>query len=77
MEKIVRYSDEVPYENRRYWYFTLHGLGPGTLPKDVHVLESREGQNRKGTWGDYLLLDAVLNTDELKEYDLIELTPED
>ena len=28
MDKPIRYSDEVPYEKRRYWYFTLHGLGP-------------------------------------------------
>jgi len=75
--KAGRYSDAVPYENRKYWYFTTHGIGPGTLPKDVNILDTQEGQNRKGTWGDYLLLDAVLNTDELREYDLIELAPLD
>ena len=35
MDKPKRYSDEVPYEKRRYWYFTLHGLGPGTIPTDL------------------------------------------
>ena len=70
-----RYSDAVPYEQRKYWYFTLHGLGAGTLPRGVNVLETREGQNEKGTWGDYICLDAILNTSELKEYDLKELVP--
>lgn len=72
-----RYSDEVPYSKRRYWYFTTHGTGPGTMPKDLMLLETREGQNRKGTWGDFICLDGVLNTSELREFDLIELSPED
>lgn len=73
--EVKRYSDAVPYEKRRYWYWTKHGLGPGTLPKDVRVLDVKEGPNRKGTMGDFICLDAVLNTSELKEYDLIELAP--
>ena len=77
MDKPKRYSDEVPYEKRRYWYFTLHGLGPGTIPKDLKVLETREGKNDKGTFGLYICLDGILNTDELYEYDLKELVPED
>ena len=77
MDKPARYSDEVPYEKRRYWYFTLHGLGPGTIPKDLKVLETREGKNDKGTFGLYICLDGVVNTDELYEYDLKELAPED
>lgn len=72
-----RYSDEVPYSKRRYWYFTTHGTGPGTIPKDLMLLETREGQNRKGTWGDFICLDGVLSTTELREFDLIELSPEE
>ena len=72
-----RYSDARPYEERRYWYFTTHGTGPGTIPKDLYVLETREGQNEKGTWGIFILLDGVLNTDELHEFDLKELAPGD
>ena len=75
--KPVRYSDVRPYEDRRYWYFTTHGLGPGMIPPDLNVLEVREGQNRKGTWGDYILLDGVVNTDELMRYGLVELSPDD
>lgn len=73
--EIGRYSDAVPYEQRRYWYWTKHGLGPGTLPKGVNVLDAKEGQNQKGTWGVFVLLDAVLNSNELREYDIIELAP--
>lgn len=75
--EIRRYSDVVPYEKRRYWYWTKHGLGPGTLPKGVNVLDAKEGQNQKGTWGVFVLLDAVLNSSELRQYDLIELAPKE
>ena len=74
--EVKRYSDSVPYEKRKYWYWTKHGLGPGTLPKGVNVLDAKEGQNNKGTWGVFVLLDAVLNTNELKNYDIIELAPD-
>lgn len=74
-EDIHRYSDVVPYEDRKYWYFTTHGVGTGTIPKDLHVLEVREGQNDRGTWGDFICLDGVLNTSELQKYDLRELPP--
>lgn len=73
----MRYSDEVPYDQRRYWYFTTHGVGPGIIPKDLKVLEIREGTNDKGTHGDYICLDGVLSTDELKFYDLRELKPDE
>lgn len=73
----MRYSDEVPYEKRRYWYFTLHGLGPGTIPKDLKILETREGKNTKGTLGLYICLDGILSTEELHDYDFIELKPKE
>ena len=71
----ARYSDEVPYEKRKYWYFTTHGVGPGAIPKDLKVLEIRKGQNDKGTWGEYVCLDGILNTDELSTFDMRELKP--
>lgn len=58
-----------------WWYFTLHGLGPGMIPKDVGVVDSVEGVNKKGTRGLFIALDGVLTYDELKKYDLIELAP--
>ena len=76
-KEIRRYSDVVPYEDRKYWYFTTHGVGPGSIPKGVNVLDVQDGRNEKGTWGEFVLLDAVLNTSELKEYGLKELAPKD
>lgn len=72
-----RYSDYADDETRAngWWYFTTHGVGPGSIPKDLNVLEVKEGQNKKGTWGDYVRLDGILNTDELDYYDMIELAP--
>lgn len=74
-EDVKRYSDVIPYEKRKYWYFTTHGIGPGTIPSDLTVLETRQGQNDKGTSGDYVCLDGVLNTSELKKYDMTEAIP--
>lgn len=73
--EIKRYSDVRPYNERKYWYFTTHGVQPGSIPKDLKVLEVRDGQNDKGTWGTYVMLDGVLNTSELKKYDMRELVP--
>lgn len=75
-EGITRYSDVVPEEDRKYWYFTTHGVGPGTIPSDLKVLKTQEGKNKKGTEGLFVQLNGVLNTSELKKFDMIELSPE-
>lgn len=75
-EGITRYSDVVPEEDRKYWYFTTHGVGPGSIPSDLKVLKTQEGKNRKGTEGVFVQLNGVLNTSELKKFDMIELSPE-
>ena len=75
IDKERRYSDTVPYNERRYWYFTLHGVGVGAIPSHVNVLDIIEGQNDKGTMGEYMCLDAVLNTSELERYGIRELMP--
>lgn len=75
MSKPIRYSDEIPYEKRKYWYFTTHGIGPGTIPRDLNVLKTKEGINDKGTSGLFICLDGILNTSELEYYDLKELIP--
>jgi len=76
-KKITRYSDVLPQKDRDrgWWYFTTHGVGPGTIPKDLNVLEIRDGQNNKGTWGTFVRLDGIVNTSELSYYDLTELVP--
>jgi len=58
-----------------FWYFTTHGVQPGSIPKGVHVLEIRDGRNDKGTMGTFVALDGVLTYDELREYDMKEMSP--
>ena len=52
-----------------YWYKTSHGIGPGTIPKGVSILDVVED---KESWNTYIELDtAIMHEDELK----YELTP--
>lgn len=55
------------------WYFTTHGTGPGTLPKDVSVLKVEEGVNSKGTMGDWVKTSRPLTQEEIKYYDYREV----
>ena len=54
------------YGNDGYMYLTKHGLGPGTLPKDVHLLKAKDLPHyMTAIW-----LDRFLTTDELKKFDI-------
>lgn len=59
-------------EGGPFWYFSKHGIGPGSLPKGVNVVETKEDDN----YGTYVALDKVLTTKELKEYELKEKKPD-
>lgn len=74
---IKRYSDVQPEEvkNRGWWYFTTHGVQPGSIPDDLNVLEIRDGVNSAGVEGTFVRLDGILNTFELKDYDMKEEPP--
>lgn len=65
--KPARYSDG---KDGTWWYFTTHGVQPGSVPKDLHVVDTIETSN-----GTYVGLDGILNTSELKKYDMKEKTP--
>ena len=54
-----------------FWYYSKHGMGPGTIPKDVNVVDWYEDDNYN-TW---IALDGVLTTQELREYELKEQNP--
>ena len=54
-----------------FWYYSKHGMGPGTIPKDVNVVDWYEDDNYN-TW---IALDGVLTTQELREYELKEQKP--
>lgn len=54
------------YGNDGYMYLTKHGLGPGTLPKDAHLLKAKDLPHyMTAIW-----LDRFLTTDELKKFDI-------
>jgi len=53
-----------------YWYYSRHGMGPGTIPTNVTVLDTVE----EG-WKTWMLLDKMLTTEELDFYDLKEEQP--
>ena len=55
-----------------YWYKFKHGLGPGTMPSDCHLLKVVEDG-----WKDYVLLDRMLTTEELNQYEIKEEEPSD
>ena len=71
-EDINRYSDVIPKEERKFWYFTTHGVQPGSIPDDLNVLEIKDTPN-----GTFVALDGVLNTSELIKYDMKEKAPMD
>ena len=54
-----------------YWYFTKHGVQPGSIPKGANVLTIQDVEN-----GTYVKLDRVLTTKELNDYEIIEKRPE-
>ena len=68
INKPVRYSDG---KTGKWWYFTTHGVQPGSIPKDLKVLDIIDTDN-----GTYVALDGILNTSELKQYDMKEKSPE-
>lgn len=49
-----------------YWYLTKHGLGPGTLPKRVNVVDAIAGDN----FDTYVRLDTPLTYEEEQNYEI-------
>lgn len=50
-----------------YKYILRHGFGPGTLPKDVDILDFKDIDNYKTE----VILDRPLTKEELEKYDII------
>ena len=55
-----------------YWYFTTHGVQPGSVPKGLNIIEVKDTPN-----GTYFKTDRVITTKALKHYDIKEKVPED
>ena len=68
---IIIREENVPFESKRdsscpYWYITKHGIGPGTLPKDVKVGKVEDLDN----YYTIIYIDRPLSMDELKYHDI-------
>ena len=63
------FSYERPEDG--WWYYSKHGFGPGTIPSGVTVLDWYEDDR----WNTWMLLDRVITTQELNDYELKEQTP--
>ena len=63
------YSATMP--SSRYWYFTRHGVQPGSVPKYVNILDIVDTPE-----GSYFLADGVIRTDDLRKYEIKERKPE-
>lgn len=54
----------------RYWYFTRHGVQPGSVPKYINILDIVDTPE-----GSYFLADGVILTDDLRNYEIKERKP--
>lgn len=69
VKESIDYTDEN-YLYKPYWYFTKHGMGPGSVPAKMSVwtwFETPEGT--------YFASSKVLDTQELEEYEIVEKQP--
>ena len=58
------YNRHTP--DSKYLYIFKHGIGPGTMPSDAHIVKVKDLPNYyTAVW-----LDRFLTTDEMKQYDI-------
>lgn len=57
--------------SRKFWYFTRHGVQPGSVPKYVNILDIVDTPE-----GTYFLADGVILTNDLRNYEIQERRPE-
>lgn len=71
--RIIHSSSDIrsKTQDNGYWFFTRHGVQPGSVPKDVEILDIVDTPN-----GTFVKLNRFLSTKELDYYDIIEKAPE-
>ena len=77
-DKVVWQSNVNENEEvRDYWYFTTHGLQPGSVPKRVHIEKVKDELRSpsRGVVGTYFTTDKPLTSQELRDYEITEETP--
>ena len=70
MVKTTIYASE-DYLLIPYWYFTRHGIAPGSVPKNIYIWSSFRANN-----GDYFVSSDIINSKDLKEFEIKEKQPE-
>ena len=58
-------STETAEHSEGYQYVLRHGLGPGTIPNDVQIID-----NHEDGYKDVVTLDRMLTPEEMDEYDI-------
>lgn len=71
--RIIHSSSDIgsKTQDNGYWFFTRHGVQPGSVPKNVEILDIMDTPN-----GTFVKLNRFLSTKELDYYDLVEKAPE-
>jgi len=65
MKRLINASDRYTPKGG-YLYIFKHGIGPGTMPSDAHIVKVKDLPNYyTAVW-----LDRFLTTDEMKQYDI-------
>ncbi len=69
-------AGEIDYTNEDYlltpyWYFTNHGVAIGSIPKNIAVWA-----NFRADDGDYFATSDIINSKDLKEFEIKEKQPE-
>lgn len=57
-------------EGDTYWYFTRHGVQPGSVPRGLNIINVVYRPE-----GSYFETDKVITTDALDYYDITEKSP--
>lgn len=68
MKRVVTTSAD---SDKMYWYFTRHGVMPGSIPKNGCVGDIKDTPN-----GTYFQFDRPMTTAELAEYEIKEQSPD-
>ena len=69
VKESIDYTDEN-YLYKPYWYFTKHGMGPGSVPAKMSIwtwFETPEGT--------YFASSKIISEQELEEYEIVEKQP--
>lgn len=64
----IEAADDMNTSN--YWYFTTHGVMPGSVPKYINILDVIDKPE-----GSYFLADDIIKTEDLKRFEIKEKSP--